>query len=156
MNKDLLLLSYLRQNSRMSLTKLSKKTGIPISTIFDKIRKTHGSLIQRHVCLIDFSKLGFSVNVTILLKVGKNQRKEAGEYLKKFFNINSLLKINNGYDYLLDGVFHNLKELEQFFDVLETKFTLKKKDVYYTIEDIKREEFLADPSVLDYVMEEAT
>lgn len=149
---DLLLMTYLRQNSRMSLTNLSKKTGIPISSIFDKLKNKYGSIIQKHVALIDFERLGFAVRVSVLLKVGKSKKEEAKNFLEKFFNVNSLFKINNGYDFLFEAVFHNLRELEDFFDAIENKFSVRKKEVFYIIEDIKKEEFLSDPDLLDYVM----
>jgi DNA-binding Lrp family transcriptional regulator len=150
--QDLVLMSYLRQNSRMSLTKLSRKTGIPISSIFDKLKKSTGTIIQKHVSLLDFEKLGFTVKVSVLLKVGKTQRKEAQDLLNKIFNVNTLLKINNGYDFMLEAVFQNLREVEEFFEGLDRKLTVKKKEVFYIIEDIKKEAFLSDPSLLPYVM----
>jgi len=36
--KDLLLISKLRENSRIKLTSLSKETSVPISTIFDRLK----------------------------------------------------------------------------------------------------------------------
>ena len=150
--KELVLLSYLRQNARMSLTTLSRKTRIPISTIFDRLKKTRGSLIERHVSLIDFKQLGFSVKISTLLKVGKNQRKDALEYLQKFFNINTLCKVNNGYDFLFEAIFHDLREVEEFFDGLESKILVKKKEIFYIVDDIKKESFFADPAVVAYAV----
>ncbi|MBD3319252.1 winged helix-turn-helix transcriptional regulator [Candidatus Woesearchaeota archaeon] len=150
--QDLVLMSYLRQNSRMSLTNLSKKTGIPISSIFDRLKKANGTLIQKHVSLLDFGKLGFSVKVSILLKVGKQEKEKVKDALVKFFNVNSLCKVNNGYDFLVEAIFHDLKELEDFFDALDKKFTIRKREVYYIIEDLKKEGFLSDPQLLSYVM----
>jgi Lrp/AsnC family transcriptional regulator, regulator for asnA, asnC and gidA len=150
--RELVLMSYLRQNSRMSLTKLSRKTGIPISTIFDKLKNANGGLIQKHISLLDFEKLGFSTRASILIKLGKKNRNEVKEHLLKTFNINSLVKVNNGYDYLMEGIFHNLRELESFLDQLDERFTLKKKEVLYHLEEMKKEEFLSDPNLVRYIM----
>ncbi len=149
--QELLLMAHLRQNSRTSLTRLSRKTGMPVSTIFDKIKRREGNVIQKHISLINFSELGFSVKVSILLRVGKNQKNMATDFLKTIFNVNSLAKVNNGYDFLLEAIFHNLKELEEFFELLESKFVIKKKEVYYVVEELKKEEFMADPQLLPYV-----
>ena len=43
--KDQILLSYLRKDARMPLTKMSKKTNIPVSTLFDRLKVNEG---QKH------------------------------------------------------------------------------------------------------------
>ena len=57
--KELLIMSHLRENSRKNLTKISKETKIAVSTIFDKIKKYEGGIIKKHTCILDFTKLGF-------------------------------------------------------------------------------------------------
>jgi DNA-binding Lrp family transcriptional regulator len=71
-----------------------------------------------------------------------------GSYLKAHPVINNLYKINNGYDFLAEGVFTNVKELEDFLEDLETKFLLEEKKTHYIIEDIKREEFMSGGSII--------
>ena len=63
------------------------------------------------------------------------------EYLMKHQNINSVYKINNGYDFLVECVFKHIKDLEDFMESLEERFRVDDKQVYYVIEDIKREDF---------------
>ena len=73
-NKDLKILSYLRNDARIPLTKMSKKTQIPVSTIFDKIKVFEEKVIIRHTTLIDFQKLGYSLRANISLKVERNDK----------------------------------------------------------------------------------
>ena len=151
--EELLLLAHLRQNARMSLTRLSRRTGIPISTIFDKIKKTGDGYIRRNTALVDFERLGFSVKVSILLAVGKRHKKDVGVFLEKFFNINSLARINNGFDFLLEAFFRNIRELEQFIESLDSRFVIKRKEVHYIIQDLKQESFLSDPDLIECVIQ---
>jgi len=150
-NKDLLLLSNLRANARETLTKISKNTNIPISTIFDRLKHHERTIIKKHTAIIDFSKLGFSTRVTMTLKVNKDDRKEIKEFLTRNHNVNSVYKINNGYDFLLEGIFRNIKDLEDFIESLDEKFRIRSKQVFYIVEDVKREEFFSDPQILDMV-----
>lgn len=143
--QDLRLVAYLRQNSRENLTRLSKKTQIPVSTIFDKLRNRTGYLIKRNTCLIDFNKIGLSTRAQVVMKVKPEERVGLKEYLLKNRNVNTLLKINNGYDFMIDVVFRNLKELEEFLEKTEDNFRIKSKQVYYVIDEIESEKFLADP-----------
>ncbi len=148
--KELLVLSYLRDNARMKLTTLSRKTGIPVSTIFDQM-KTPSSLMTKYTTLLDFGKLGFTARAQIIVKLAKEQREQFRLFILEHKSINSAYRINNGYDYLLEGVFHDLKELEEFLETMEEQYPLKTKQVYYIIDDLKREQFLSDPSYLEMV-----
>jgi DNA-binding Lrp family transcriptional regulator len=146
--KDLLLLSYLRNNARESLTKLSKKTGIPISTIFDRLKAYEKDFICNHVTLIDFSRLGYGAKVQIMIKVEKERRAEIKMHLMKNQFVNSAYKINNGYDFLIEGIFKDIGALQEFIENLEERFNINEKQVFFVIEDIKKEKFLADTQLL--------
>ena len=147
---DLLIISSLRQNAREKLTEMSKKTRIPVSTIFDRIKMHEGNVIKKHTALVDFGKLGYNTRVNIILKVNKNDRESMKEFLMKHNSINSAFKINNGYDFLIEAIFSNIKEVEDFTDLLEEKFSIKAKQVFYVIDDLKKEEFLSNPAVLSF------
>lgn len=149
---DLLFLTYLRQDSRQTLTKISRKTKIPISTLYDKLRQHERSLILKHTTLIDFNKLGFNSRAKIMLAIAREDRDKLKSFLKEYQCINSLYKVNNGYDFLAEGVFENVKELEDFLELLETKFRIQDKKVFYVIEDIKREGFLARPGLVPEIV----
>jgi len=143
--KDILLLRELRKNARQSLTSISQKTNIPVSTVFDRLKMQEQHLIQRHTSLIDFSRLGYSTRATVTLKVHKEDRAKAQDLLMLHSHVNTMYKINNGYDFQVEAVFKNFKELEYFIEELEEQIRVKAKQVYYIIEDIKKEEFFTRP-----------
>jgi DNA-binding Lrp family transcriptional regulator len=145
---DLEIIAHLRNDARKSLTAISKETKIPVSTIFDRIKNKSKNIITKNTCLMDFSKVGMNTRAQIALKTIPKERKELREYLDKHKHVNSLYKINNGYDYLVDVVFANLKELEEFLEFLEDEFRIRTKHVFYVIEEIRREEFMNDPNTV--------
>jgi len=147
MNKEVLMVSNLRNNCRATLTQMSKKTNIPISTLFEMLRRT--DKIKKHTCIPDFSKLGYAVKALMMVKVDVNERGEFKEFALAHPNLNSFFKINNGFDYCLEMVYRGLHELEIFSDQMERKFTIKGKQIHYIIEDIAREEFLSDPKKIE-------
>jgi DNA-binding Lrp family transcriptional regulator len=151
--KELLILSNLRREGRATITKLSKLTRIPISTIYERLKNNNQGLIKKHTCLIDFSRLGFNTVANILLRTKKEERDQLKQYLLKHHSVNSLYKINSNYDFLLEGVFRNIKDLEEFLEALEDRFTIKSRQVYYIIDDIKREGFLENTELLDLITE---
>jgi Lrp/AsnC family transcriptional regulator, leucine-responsive regulatory protein len=147
-SKDLLILAHLRNDARITLTNLSKKTNIPISTIYDRLKMQEEGFIQKHTTLIDFAKLGYNTRANITLKVDREQREAIKEYLIKHQNVNSVYKINSGYDFLIETVFKNIKDLEDFMEILDQKFKITDSQTHYIINDIKREAFMANPELL--------
>jgi len=147
--KDLVVVSHLRQNSRETLTRLSKKTNMPISTLHDKMKSGCSDVISRNVALMDFSKVGFHCRAYITMRVNKKQRDDIRDFLEKQDMVNTLLRINNGYDFLVEGVFRNINEMEMFIERLDEKFDIKEKKVYHVINNIKQETFMSTPEAID-------
>lgn len=146
--KEELLLSHFRQNSRESLTTISRQTRVPVSTIFDKLRQYERNFIKKYTTLIDFSKLGYMIRANVMLKVQVEHRNMLKEFLTNHDHVNSLFKVNNGYDYLAEVIFEHIKDLEDFIEMLERKYTILDKNVFYIIEDICREEFMSKPDLV--------
>ncbi|MBI2147399.1 Lrp/AsnC family transcriptional regulator [Candidatus Woesearchaeota archaeon] len=147
---EMVIMAYLRSNARLSLTDISKKTETPISTIHDKLKYRYGGVIQKYTALVNFAALGYNTRAQLILRVKKEDRNPIREFLVRQHNVNSLYRINNGYDFLMECVFSHLKELEAFIDYLENKFSITEKQVYYMIEDLKREDFLSNPELFPF------
>ncbi len=150
--KDLVILSHLRNNCRETLTAISKKSRIPVSTIYEKIRRSEGGVIKKNTCLVDFTKLGFNTRAKVVIQASMQGKPELLSFLIKHQNVNSVYKINNGYDFMIDCVFRNIRELEEFLETLQEKFRIRKQETYFIIDDLKREAFLSDPQTIDLVV----
>jgi DNA-binding Lrp family transcriptional regulator len=147
--KDLVILSHFRNDARASLTSLSRKTSVPVSTLFDKLKKFEGGLILKHTSLVDFQKLGFDLRVNVVLKVDKDDKSKVEELLMKHERINSVFRINNGYDFLVEGIFTNMKDFQSFSDIIE-RFRIKEKQEFYVLEELKKEGFMSDPTMVNF------
>jgi DNA-binding Lrp family transcriptional regulator len=138
-NKELLILNHLRIDSRKSLAEISRNTEIPISTIFDKLLKLEKNVIKRYVSLLDFQKLGYSVKVHFMFKIGEDIDK-----FKKFLidhkKINSISKLSGGFDFLVEGIFKDMKELTEFSEDLD-EFNILDKKEHHLVDEIKVEGF---------------
>jgi len=148
--QDLLILSYLRQDSRVNLASISRRTCMPISTIFDRVKKYNSGLITRSTVLIDFRKLGYNLKLTILLKVKPESRDSLRKFLESHFNVNNVYRVNNGFDFIIEGIFKNLLQVQEFEDNL-TQFDVLSMQQYYILEEVKEEGFISEPSMLKMV-----
>ncbi len=140
--KDLRVLGHFRNNSRTSLTKLSRDTNVPVSTIYDKLKEYEkNNLISKHTSLIDFKQLGYNVRAKILIRAHKDKKDSLQRFLVKHKNVNNVFRISNGYDFLIETIFRGLEELDKFTRQLED-FDFQEKQEFFVMEDLKREEFL--------------
>jgi DNA-binding Lrp family transcriptional regulator len=137
--KDLILIKHLRQNSRKSLANISRETNIPISTLFDRLNELEKTVIKNHVSLIDFSKLGYNFMVNFSIKTREK------ETLKNFLlvnkNVNSFYKVSPNFDFYIECVFKDMKELEDFKDNIK-KFDIVDLNEINIVNDIKKEGFI--------------
>lgn len=141
--RDKKLISLFRENSRLNLTTMSRRTKIPISTIYDKLKEYHQkNLIFRHTCLLNFKELGFNIRVNILIKSKKETKEKLFKYLKMSPSINTLSIVNSGFDYYIEGIFQDFSSYNDFSKKLED-FEVQKTQEFFIMEDIKREDFLA-------------
>ena len=139
--QEILILRHLRKDARKSLAKIARQEEIPISTLFSKVNKLESSVIKRSTSLLDFSRLGYNLSAFIFLKLKDNPKQEAIDFLATHPNTNCLLKINNGFDLFLEAIFDNMKSYIKFCEDLK-KLNIKTNDIYFVIEELKKEDFL--------------
>lgn len=137
--KDIDLIKEFRTNGRQSLTRLSKKTKIPISTIYDKLKSYENNIIIKHTALVDFRRLGYEIRVRLFLNA-KN-REELKTYLLFHHRVNSIFRVNNGYDFEIEALFKNMKEFKDFIESLD-QFGLIDLKEHFVLDDVKREGFM--------------
>lgn len=79
---DLVLLRELQMDGRASYSKLSKKTGIPNSTIHDKIKRLiSNGVIKGYMAMIDKEKVGLDNVAIIGVETGAKQFRDVAKNL---------------------------------------------------------------------------
>ena len=91
-NKQLLLLSYLRDNSREKLTTISKQTTLPISTLYDALKQLENTFVIKHTSLVDFFQLGYKTHAQVLIHVNQEYREKLKQFLFCHQQINNVYK----------------------------------------------------------------
>lgn len=142
-DKYLQVLGAFRQNARMSLTDMSKKTKIPVSTLFNRLRELEEQgIISKHTTLVDFTGLGFGIRSQILVKANSDYKEELQKFLKRHEKVNSSYRINNGYDFFVEAIFKSLEEFDHFISELTALHVVDYKE-FFILEELKREAFLS-------------
>jgi len=140
--KDYTVLGYFRDNARTTLTSMSRETRIPVSTIFDKLKRFENrGLIRKHTTIVNFKELGYDVRTTILIRCEDGEKEAVRETLENHKKVNNLTRINNGYDFICEAIFKEMEEYDDFTTMLR-KQHIKQYTPYFVMEDVKKESFL--------------
>lgn len=141
--RDLCLIHQLRKNGRLGLTELSRLTNIPISTLHERLKVyAKSGLIRRYTTLLDFYLLGYSIRAFMFFVADKNTKETLRSYLATCPCVNTLTKINHGYDFFVEAVFRTMQEVDAFRERVCQKYGAKHVEIHYVIEEIKEEGFL--------------
>lgn len=141
--KDVVCLQELRKDGRMGLTELSKALNIPISTLHERLKSYRQTgVIKRYTALLDFHLLGYSIRAYVFIVADKNQKEQLRLHLLNLSSVNTLMKINHGYDFLVEALFQTMQEVDAFRERLVQKYGAKSVEIHYVIEELKQEGFM--------------
>ncbi|MBW3015754.1 hypothetical protein KY330_04995 [Candidatus Woesearchaeota archaeon] len=132
---ELLLLRFLRMDSRKSLASISKETSIPISTLFEGLKRLKKKVKLRHTSLLNYQRLGYNIRINFILQ---SRDKRLKEFLMQNQNVNTLSSMMSSY--YAECVFRNFKEVIAFKEKLE-EFCSDTSEIMI-IDELKREEFI--------------
>lgn len=120
--KDRRILEVLHENSDLSIQKISKRTGIPITTVHNRIKRLKKSgIIKNYTVNLDYQKLGKHVLAFVLINVNQKSMTDADmdqfdvlREIKKFGHVEEADLITGSNDILLKCRFNTLDELTDF------------------------------------------
>ncbi|MCF7872508.1 Lrp/AsnC family transcriptional regulator [Candidatus Woesearchaeota archaeon] len=141
-DRDMQMLGFFRNNARMPLTDMSKKTKIPVSTLFDRLKEYEKrKLIMKHTSLLDYKMLGYDIKIQILITANKTQKESLRKFLEKHPQVNTLFRVNNGFDFMIEAIFQDISNFDEFTKQLE-QYEIQDKKEFFIMEEMKREEFM--------------
>lgn len=127
---------------------MSRKTQIPVSTLFERLKGYRGREVKRYTTILDFPQMGYQARARVLFKARKEERQGLKEALLKCPYTNELYKVNNGYDLMAELIFRSMQELETYLDQLRAQYSIEREETFYIIDELKREEFLGKSQTL--------
>lgn len=134
--KDRAIMRVLRTNSRAKLLDISKETGIPISTIHDRIRKL--SKQYRFVSLLNFVAAHLPIHEYLIVK-SRDREKTYVKIMNSQY-VNNVWSVSNGADFIVECVFPHFQAEHKFVQSLEEASV----EVHPVIEVIARESLSLD------------
>ena len=115
--KDFALLQELKRNARASLRSISRKLGMPISTVHVRMKKLEKlGVIKQYTAVIDEKKLGFNVKAFVLVSYqrGYVEQETTAKKLASLPFVKRVYIITGEWDILLEVVARDIEELGDF------------------------------------------
>jgi len=122
--KDLKIIEALEENARLGVKQIARKTDIPITTVFNRIRNLESrGIIQGYRAIIDKKKLGKEIEAFIIVNIPYNSVLHQDEFALELGRLpevdecyvisgatNILIKVSiEDIDKLNDFIINNLK-----------------------------------------------
>ncbi len=115
---DKKILDILKENSKEKIINISKKLGLPMSTIYNRIKRMEEEkIIEKYTLLINYKKLGFYIKSLIFIKYDPNSNISQKELLQNLLKSNNIEKgyiITGEWDILIIARFRNIDEMSSF------------------------------------------
>jgi DNA-binding Lrp family transcriptional regulator len=134
-NNEKKVVAELRKDSRQRFTQISRNTGLHKLTVAYIEKQLRGEGVIRHVPLLDFGKMGYSINVLMSIS-GHSARR----ILKDCANVNNLQTTDSG-KMLAEAHFGSMLELHELKEKIERVSC--EVDVFHIIDTLKSEGFQA-------------
>lgn len=121
--------------SRKATTKeISALTGIPITTVHNRIKKMEeNGIIKAYKAIVDNKKIGYNIEAFIEMELLKE---DVAERISKIKNVEECCLISGQSDCLIKVLFKNIDELNEFIEKLK-KMNVKKTVTHIILKKIK-------------------
>lgn len=114
---DKKILKVLSENARTSISTISKKTGIPNSTISNRIHKLEENrIIEQYTTIFNPEKIGLEVTALIIIQTETEKHENVEIELPKLEQVNQVYSISGEYDILIKVWAKNLEELNEIIN----------------------------------------
>lgn len=119
---DLRIMDILKENSKLSTHKISKKTGIPITTVYNRIKKLETEkVIKKYALILDYEKIGKHIPAYVLINVDGKVLKEKNlnydsltKKLKFFPEVEEAHSLTGTFDLIIKIRTENVPKLNEF------------------------------------------
>ena len=149
---DYEILSVLQQDGRRSFTEIGKEVGVSEGTIRKRVTRLVDEGVVRIIGLVDPHLVGFDAPAMIQISVSPPHLEEAAQAIAQFPEVSYLLMVSGEFDLIVEVRCRNREHLASFIRDQLQKVT----GVQRTVSSLVLHTYkLAEPSILDFIDEEA-
>ncbi len=110
------ILRSLIQNSRITISQMSKEIDVPDATISNRLKKLEKNVIKQYTLILDPQKLGLKVTAIIIVQTESEKHENVKKELSRLEEVSEVYSISGEYDILIKLWAHDLEELNRVMD----------------------------------------
>ncbi len=113
---DLAILRSLSENSRMTISQMSKEIDVPDATISNRLKKLEADVIKRYTMILDWQQLGLDITAIIIIQTESEKHEYVKEELSKLNEVSEVYSVSGEYDILIKVWVPGIEELNQLIN----------------------------------------
>ncbi len=115
------IINELIKNSRTPISKISLKTGIPDSTISNRLSKLEKkNVIDHYTTIINPKSVGIEITAMIIIQTETEKHENVEKELPKLDKVSQVYSVSGEYDILIKVWAHTLEELNKILLEIRT------------------------------------
>ena len=136
---EIKILDILRKDGRRKLTDISRETNMPVATVYEKLKKIDQYIIK-NTTLLNFSRMNYPLSIIYMIRTDM-KRSDIIRFITNCPNINNAYRSSDGFNYLVEAIFKNMREANEFRENLII-FGTKSIIEHPVLETLKKEDML--------------
>lgn len=116
--KDLEILKFLQQNSRMTIREISDRVHLSTTPVHERIRRMEASgVITQYATLVNAAKIGKGLMVICYVSLKQHSKNAGAKFIKSILEMNEVLEcltISGEFDFMLKVVTENMDSYYDF------------------------------------------
>ena len=140
---DLMILSTLQANGRISNVDLAKKVSLSASPCLDRVKRLEAEgYIERYGAYLNAGKLNYGMSAFIQVTLNRTTSESFKLFNKEIVKINEVVECNlvaGGYDYLLKIRFSNIEGYRLVLEKIGRLPEISQTSTYIVTENIKQD-----------------
>jgi len=113
---DRAILRSLIENSRITISQMSKEIDVPDATISNRLKKLETDVIKRYTMIPDWKKLGLDITAIIIIQTESEKHESVKEELSKLEEASEVYSVSGEYDILIKVWVPGIEELNQLIN----------------------------------------
>ena len=113
---DLDILRSLIENSRMTISQMSKEIDVPDATISNRLKKLENEVIKRYTIILDWQQIGLDITAIIIIQTESEKHEYVKEELSKLEEVSEVYSVSGEYDILIKVWVPGIEELNQLIN----------------------------------------
>ena len=113
---DTQIIHALLNNSRITLSQMSRDIEVPDATISNRLKKLEKEIIKQYTVLLDYDKLDLKITSIIIIQSESEKHKDVEKELSNLDEVSEVYSISGEYDILIKVWAHSLEELNKIIN----------------------------------------